>query len=247
MSARGFHTANQLIDEALVGIRDFDRINYKEASVLFLSAFREFQLFEAGAQVKEAWRDITAINTVNFPEDLMRLIDVSVVVDGEYFPFTRSDKLVDPITDPLDGVRDADRGEDDTLRRTPSYGYGTKGQNVEYYYKEDRTKRRIILSRMAVDQTLFADRTEVLVRYVSTGMEDFNKTYIADDAANLLIAYVLYKLVSARPDKYNGGYMAMKKEDYIEQLRMYRALEMPSLQDLEDMIYETSSQNVRRG
>jgi hypothetical protein len=243
---KGFHTANQLIDEALVNIRDFERINYKEAAVYFLAGYREFQLFEAGAQVKEARVNISPINTVSFPEDLLRLIDVNVVIDGEYFSFTRSDKLIG-VSDPLDASLNSDRGEDDTINRTPSTGYGTKGSNLEYYYREDRTKRRVILSRMALDKALFADRTEVLIRYVSYNMDDFNSTYIADDAANLLIAYVVSKLVSARPDKYNGGYMAMKKGEYVEQLRMYRALEMPSLQDLEDMIYETSSQNVRRG
>jgi len=243
---KGVLTPNNIIDEALVEIRDFERANFKEASVYFLKGWRDFQIFEAGAQVKEAWRDITAINTVPFPEDLLRLIDVSIVLDGEYFSFTKSDILVDPITDPLDKTRDTTRGEDDTLRRSPSVGYGAQGNNLEYYYKEDRAKRRIILSRMALDQTLFADRTEVLVRYVATGMDDFNSTYIAADAGNMLVAYVAYKLVQARPEKYNPTYMAVKKEEYIEHLRMYRALEMPSLQELEDMIYESSGQNVRR-
>lgn len=246
MSLRGYHTANQIIDEALVGIRDFDRINYKEAAVHFLAGYRDFKLFEAGAQIKDAYRDVTTINTVNFPEDLLRLVDVAVTVNGEYFSFTKSENLVLPITDPLDSTLDTDRGEDDTIDRSPSYGYGTKGSNVEYYYREDRTNRRIVLSRMALDLAKYHNRSEVIVRYVSTGMDDFNTTYIADDAANLLSSYVLYKLVSARPDVYNMNYMMLKKEDYLENLAMYRSLEMPSLTDLEDMIMETSGQNVKR-
>ena len=246
MSLKGYHTANQLINESLGEIRDFEGLYYKEAAMYFLKGYRDFQLFEACGQVKEAWRPITKVNTINYPEDLLRLIDVSIINNGEYFSFTRNDKLVEPISDPLDKARNTVRHEDDVLDRTPMDGYGTKAVNVEYYFKDDKSKRRIILSRAAMDQLMYADRTEALVRYVSTGMDDFNITYIADDAANLLTSYVVYKLVSSRPDKYNGGYMAMKKEEYIENLKMYRALEMPSLQDLEDMIYETSGQNVRR-
>jgi len=246
MAVKGYHSGEQIILESLANIRDFDQLYYKEAAMYFLSAWREFQLFESGGQVKTAWRPITPINTVNYPEDLMRLIDVSIIDNGEYFSFTKSDKLADPITDPLDLVRDDTRGETQNVNRFPVAGYGAKGSNLEYYYKEDKQRRRVVLSRMAVDKTIYADRSEVLLRYVSSGIDDFATTYIADDAANMLIAYVVYKLVKSRPDKYSLGYVSMMKEDYIEQLRMYRALEMPSLDELEDMIYESSGQNVRR-
>jgi hypothetical protein len=243
---KGYHTAENIIKEALVEFRDVELINYKEAGMYFLKGYRDFQLFEAGAQIKEDWRPLTPINTVNFPEDLLRLISVGVTVDGEFFSFTRTDKMRIP-SDPLDKELDSTRGEDTEISRSPSFGYGTKAQNLEYYYKEDRERRRIILNRIAIDKTLFADRSEVMVKYVSTGIEDFKTTYIADDAANLLSSYVLYKLIFARPDLHSQGYIAMRRQDYIEQLTMYRALELPSLDDLENMIYETSGQNVRRG
>lgn len=243
--AKGYLTANQLINESLIEVNDIDRKYYKEAAMYFMKGYRDFQLFEAVGQVNEAWCPITAVNTINYPEDAIRVLDVNILINGEYFSFTRSEKLAD-VSDPLDKARNTTRGEDETISRDPSYGYGTKGSNLEYYFKDDKKERRIVLSRMAVDQTRFADRTEALVRYVSDGINDLNTTNVAKDAANLLTSYVVYKLVSTRPDKYNLGYMSLKKEEYIENLKMYRALEMPSLQDLEDMIYETSSQNIRR-
>lgn len=245
MAVKGFHSADAIIKEALVEIQDAEMVNYAEAALYFMKGFRDFELFEAGGQIQEAYRNVSAINTVPFPEDLLRLISVGVLVDSEFFPFTRTDKLRLP-SDPLDIALNTDRNEDSTIDRSPTVGYGTKGINVEYYFREDRANRRIVLSRAAVDQTLFADRGEVLIKYVSTGITDYNTTVIADDAANLLGSYVVYKLISARPDKYSMGYMSLKKEEYIENLKMYRALELPSLQELEDLIYETSSQNVRR-
>lgn len=243
---KGFYTANQIIDESLAGVQDFERKYYNEAAMYFLRGFRTFKLFHEAGCVKEAWLPITPINTVNYPEDVMRLITVGVSVNKELFTFTRSDKIVSPISSPIDAVFDTDREENDSIERTPTDGYGTKGANVEYYYKDEPDKRRIVLGRLAVDKTRFADRSEVLLRYVSTGVDNLDSTYIPNEAANLLISYIEYKLVESRPDKYSRFYIADKKENYREEVNMYDALNLPSLDELADMIMETSSQNVRR-
>lgn len=243
---KGYLTANEIINEALSDIRDDGRKYYADAAKFFVRGYREFKLFHAGGELKDTWRPIDInTRTVNFPEDLLRLFDVGVIVRGEFFSFTKGNKMVG-ISNPIDTPLNSDRGEDDTIDRSPSFGYGTKGQNVEYYYREDRPNRRLFLSRLAIDQTIFADRTEVLFKYVSNGITDFDNTFIAADAANLLISYIVYKLVCLFPEKYNAQYRAEKKEEYNEQWHMYDALELPSLSELEDVIYETSSQNVRR-
>lgn len=243
---KGYLTANQIINEALSDIRDDDRKYYADAAKYFVRGHREFKLFHAGGELKETWMTIDATNrTVSFPEDLLRLLDVGIITRGEFFSFTKSNKLVG-VSNPIDTPLNTDRGEDGTIDRSPAFGYGAKGQNVEYYYREDRPNRRLFLSRLAVDETLFADRTEVLFRYVSNGLDNFDNTYIAADAANLLIAYIVYKLVSTFYEKFDARYRAEKKEEYNEQWKMYDTLELPSLDELEDVIYETSSQNIRR-
>jgi len=242
---KGYSTAENIINESLSEIRDFNRRYYKEASVYFMKGYRDFQLFESVGQVSESWESITSINTVNYPEDLLRIVDVGVLVNGEFFSFTKSNKLRIP-SDPLEETINEERGEDVNVNRSPSEGYSAKGSNLEYYYKEDNKNRRLVLNRLAIDQTTFADRDEVLIRYISTGITDYRNTFVASDAANLLSAYVVYKLVESRPDKYNLGYISMKKENYYEARNMYHALGLPSLQELEDMIYETSGQIIRR-
>ena len=242
----GFRTANNIIDESLAALRDEGRTMYNEAAMYFDRGFREFRLFHDSGSIKESWQPVTAINTVNYPKDLLKLISVGVVVDKEFFTFTRSDKMVAPITSPIDASLDSDREEDSTLRRTPTYGYGTKAGNVEYYYKDDKVGRRIVLGRMALDITRYASRSEVLVQYVSTGLDNLDETYIPNEAANLLMAYIEYKLVESRPEKYGRAYIADKKQNYFEEKAMVAALEMPSLDELIDVIYETSSQLPRR-
>jgi hypothetical protein len=245
MSNLGYYTGQEIIDEALIGVGDANRDKYLEAAMYFGRGYREFQLFHAGGEVKEDWQPITAVNTVNFPKDAMRILEVGVLSDGEFFSFTK-DNGISGVSNPIDISRNTDKGEDVTLDKTPTSGYGTKGHNVEYYYKEERDKRRLLLSRMAIDKVMFADRTEVLFKYVSDGINDLSQVFITSDAANLLIAYIEYKMVSSRPDLYDARYRMEKKEEYREQAAMYDALEMPSIFELEDIIYENSGQNVRR-
>lgn len=242
----GYYTGNQLIDESLAGVRDFSRKYYNEAAMYFMRGYRDFRIFNDSGSIKDAWCTVTAINTVNYPKDAIRIISVGIIADGEFFTFTRSDDLVSPLTSPIDESLDSDRGEDDTLRRTPTVGYGAKGTNVEYYFKDEQQKRRIVLSRIAVDVSRFAARSEVLIKYVSDGVDNLDELYIPNDAANMLIAYIEYKLVESRPDVYSRAYAMDKKESYYEARNMYDALQMPTLQELIDVVYETSSQNVRR-
>src|SRR6056297_728813 len=106
---RGYYTGNQIIDESLAGIRDFNRKYYQEGAMYFLRGFRDFRLFHDSGSIKESWEEITAINTVNYPSDLLRLISVGVVVNKEIFTFTHSDDIVAPITSPIDALLDEDR------------------------------------------------------------------------------------------------------------------------------------------
>ena len=246
MALEGYQSAESVINESLVMVRDFDRKYYKEAAFYFLRGFREYKLFRATGQVKESWEAVTAIETVNYPKGLIKLIEAGVMVDGEFFSFTKSNDLVTLISDPLDLSLDSDRGEGDDIKRSPSVGYGAKGNNLEYYYKEDNANRRIKLSRMALDTALYANRSEVLLRYISMEIDDFRSTYVPGDAVNLLTAYVVYHICLSRPDKYDKGYIMMRKEDLREENEKYHSLSLPSIQELEDMLYENSGQNVRR-
>lgn len=243
---KGYQTAEQVVNEALAMVRDFDRVYYNEAALYFIRGFREFRLFKSTGQVKESWEIVTPIDTVNYPQDLIRLVEAGVVIDGEFFSFTKSDDLVNLISDPLDLTLDEDRDEGETINRSPSVGYNAKANNLEYYYKVDNERRRIKLSRMALDTTLYADKDEVLLRYISSGIDDLKNTYVPGDAVNMLTSYIAYNICFSRPDKYDKGYIMMRKEDLREERNRYDTLRLPSLQELEDMIYETSGQIVRR-
>lgn len=241
---RGYYYGNEVINEALAGIGDFNRDNAQEAAMYFMRGYRDFQIYDA-FQEKESWVTVNALNnTVKMPDDLIRLTNVGVSIGREFFSFTLSEDMVSP-SDPLDSELLTARNERDSIDRTPQAGYGAKGTNIEYYYKPDYVKRRIVLNRVAVDKLRHADRPEVLVKFISNDVNDLSQTRIGMDAANMLISFVEWKLVSARPDKYPMGYADRKQMEYERYETRYRKLLLPNVDELLDTIYETSGQNIR--
>lgn len=245
MAINAFYTANQIVDEALYAMGDNDRRHYNKAVMYFHRGFRDFNLFNNEA-IQERWIPITAANTVNFPEDMMRILWTGCSINGELFSFTKSNKIVNPTTAPLDDSLDEERGEQEGIVRSPSTGYNAKAINVEYYYTIDYNKRRIVLKRAASELIRYSDRSEILVGYVGHGVSNMDKTYIMSDAANMLIAYIEWKLTESDSKKYTQWQVATKKQNYEESRNMYDVLSLPSLEELMDCIYETSQAGVRR-
>lgn len=247
MSIKGYYTASQIIDEALYGVNDVDRRHYNKAVMYFMRGYRDFNLFH-NEVVTESWEPIVNKSIVYFPDDLIRLLWVGISINGELFTFTRSNKIVPPSSYPLDDGLDASRDEDTYIVRSPQEGLNAKMVNVEYYFKTDMAKRRIVLKRESMNAPRYADRSEVLIGYVSSGVKQLDKTYIYGDAANMLIAYVEMKLAEdmAMLGKLSGGMLAVKKENYVEARNMYDTLQLPSIEELYDAVYETSGQGIRR-
>lgn len=245
MGTRGYYTADEVVNEALIAVGDAERNRYAEATMYFLRVFRDFKIFSS-IQEKEAWMTINALNnTVLYPDDCIRILSVGCSIGREFFSFTESKKMVSP-SDALDSQLLADRDESDSIVRAPYSGYGAKALNLEYYYTLDDRKRRIILNRAAVDKTRYADRAEVLVKYVSDDIDSLSTTRVGVDAVNMLMAYIEWKLVAARPAEYPANYRMEKKQDFLEAEAMYRLLQIPDVDELMDVIYESSGQNIRQ-
>lgn len=244
MGIKGFYTANQIVDEALLSVGDSERRRYGEAVMYFHRGYRDFNLFHNEA-VTERWEPITPVQTVDLPEDFMRLLWVGVSINGELFSFTRSNRIISPVDSPLDEELNEERGETEGIVRNPTSGYGAKGINDEYYYTLDLERRRLILKAPASTIAKHSNRSEVLIGYVGHGVRQMDNTYIYADAANMLIAFIEWKLTEAKAGSVPAYLIEMKKQNYIESQRMYEVLNMPSIDELYDAIYETSGQNVR--
>lgn len=240
--ARGYFFGNEVIDNALMHL-GFDRSYYNIGASHFMSVMRDYKLFHV-AQEKESWLNVNSLNyTVQYPDDAIRITDVGVSINREFFPFTEASEMVKP-SDPIGRELLTSRSEADNIQRNTT-GYSAQGLNVEYYYHLDDRKRRIILNRAAVDKTRYADRNEVLVKFVSNDVDNLSETRVGMDAVNMIMAYIEWKLVSNRPKEYSANYIESKRRDFLEAEASYRLLNIPDVGELMDAIYETSGQNIR--
>jgi len=242
---KGYNPARQIIDEALAGVRDFDRKREREAAMYFLRGYREWRIFNSRSLV-ETWLPVTPIKTVNLPDEMMEFLSIGIPVAGEMFTFTLANGIVAPLEDPLDQALDSTIGEDDELLRSLQYSYGANAVNDEYYFRLDEDGRRVILKKAAMDLYANSDRDEILVRYITTGVSDLDHTMVPGTAYNMLVAYVEWKLVASMPTVYKGDYREEKHREYLHEVEKFQLLDMPTIDELYDVIFETSSQTPRR-
>lgn len=242
---KALYTAQQVIDEALAGIEDFERNRYQSAAMYFGRGYREFQLYHS-MEIKDSWIPLSSIWTIPLPDDYLGFISVGIAINGEVFSFTREDKTLLPTKDPLRIALDSTTTETDDIVKVPTYGYNAKSFNTKGYFKIDIAQNRIVFKDNFLEQFQNSDRTEVLLRYTSMGMSNLRETYIPGMAANMLIAYIEWKLVASRPKQYPMNFIQMKEQEYKLECSKFDINALPNIDELYDMIYESAGQSARR-
>lgn len=238
------YNCDQVVNEALMGIRDFGGNRYMEAAMYLLRGLRDFQIFH-GASVKQSWEKITPIKTITFPEDYLNFISIGVSIKGKLFTYTKSSAIVPP-SDPL-GLSLRSERDEEGIGVKEEYQYGTNGYNQEGYFALDPAHDRIVLKTPFMQMVASSERDEVLLSYVANGIDsDLKNSYIPGAAANMLISYIEYKLIASMPEKYPANLRADKYTEYVIEAEKFDLLSLPSIDELYDAIYETSSQSVRR-
>lgn len=237
------YSLEQVAQEALAGIRDFESTRYAEAVMYVMRGLRDFQLFH-GTTIKYSWEKITPIKTVTFPEDYLSFLSIGVPLNGGIFTLTKEKCSLIP-SDPLQTELSTVRGEDEAIKKS-AFGYGSNSSNTEGYFAIDTAHDRIVLKQAFLDFYAQSVRDEILLTYVPSGISgNIRDSYIPTAAANMLIAYVENKLVSSMPEKYPANYRAEKQYNVDAETEKFDLLSLPSIDELYDAIYSTSAQ-IRR-
>mgnify|MGYP001766100659 CR=1 FL=1 len=240
----GWHTAQQVLTEALAIYKGEKGIERYEEGLLYLSrCFRDYQLYHASSFVK-VWLPVSAIRTVALPEDYMELVFVGISQNGEVFTFTRNDKIATPSA-PLNDVIISDRNEDDDIEVNPFDGFASGGYNLYEYFTVNEKKKRIEFKQPALEYYGQSDTTEVLVGYIGTGLFDLNTSFVPAKAVNMITLDIAYNLAMSEPKKDWNHVQALKRM-YDEAAIKFNMLNLPSADELLDVIYETSGQSIRR-
>lgn len=181
----------------------------------------------------------TDINAINFPSDYVSFVSISIPWYGRMWTFTRDDRLV-ITTDGTVGVNeeyDTDDGEGvNVADNGVVFGLGSRGGVNRYYYTIDNKRERIAFSGYTP--------THVILQYVSTGVDTTETNYIPRVALRCLEYYVRYMDAD-----YAGKPQAVVRElerRYTDEVRKLKKTLGPTLDEIRDTVYKSTSQSVRR-
>ena len=236
MALKGLQTADQVIRSVLFRIEDYDLLKYQIGVDYFIDIYRDANLFFVN-QTRDKIIDVSAIGVARLPDDYVDYVKVGVPIGGEIFTFTKRGDVIRLDTDPLGVSVDEDMGEgqDLDISYTPSMATGMF--NDQGYFDIDIPNNRILVRN--------TDATRIILRYVSTGIEDMETTYIPAQAINYVKAELEYRLELKNANLTNGVKSLLKmKTD--EEMSKLDTINMPTLDELIDSIYETSGRGARR-
>lgn len=212
------------------GEEDYER--FKQYAI---NGYREFNKhhYNNAKRVKLTMDDN---HIISFPDDMIKLLNVYVPVNGTYARLTKRDSLVDTTSLQSGNVtRNEDDGENQDIL-VKIVGYYTQPINGHGYYTEDKRNGRILF--------LTDYRTEVILEYISNGIS-VDDDRIPSVCKQALQAWIMWQ--NALYDRqYNGMEKETYRQNYIREERLLRQIQMPSLEQLKDEWNNNSTQGIRR-
>jgi hypothetical protein len=180
----------------------------------------------------------TDTNTIDFPADYVHYISLSIPDDGRMWTLTRDDDLVTTTSTDDDGeYLDDDYGEGfDLSEEYIPLGYGARGGFNDTYYTIDHKNRRFVIAG--------TNPSHIILRYVSSGINDGAETYLPKYAEMPLEKYMMWQL--SEYDNEHRTVTADKKRAFESAIRQMRKFLAPTLDELKDAIFRTQNQSVRR-
>ena len=125
----------------------------------------------------------------------------------------------------------------DTDNIRASYTYGTRGGSNAYRFKPDNKNRKFMLDGTIPD--------EVVLTYISTGIDDASTNYIPVYMEPVLEAYLNWQLSENDPQSPLGD-RDRKQRLYYDRLRLVKKFETPPFSDIIDIFRKHISQSIRR-
>lgn len=129
---------------------------------------------------------VSSLGIIEMPTDLIRLKDVCVAWNGQWWTMTEKPNMVNSTT--FTGIvegHDTTFGEGVAIVDDVSNTFGAKGGINDLYYMVDYGARRIFCDGIV--------SSTVMVKYVSSGVSLTGTTYIPDLFTEVLDNYLLFK------------------------------------------------------
>ena len=223
----GLKTLRQVVEEYMF-LHKVPEEEYIRCLQLTIDGLKKIKLFHLRGFATVLKLTVSAIKTIDLPDDYLSFIAVAIPINGEYWFLTSKGKMVfsqDAL--PLD--TDDGEGVDIPDGYYPDY-QSSGGINREGYYMIDEKNRRIVLN------SLQSTSTEVFLLYYSTGINaSGTETYVPERAKWAVEAYVDWQYSMGDRDYKAASFL---EDQYNKRVDELRYLEMPRLYELRDALYE---------
>lgn len=218
-------TLDQVV-EGLLGLTGRPETQYIKMKELAIRCYSELNITTLPSATRIDKFEMDFNNVVSLPSCIIQVDSVYVPVNGQLWPLTKNQRI-----DPTDVD-----GEDITAQT--GVGLASRGgNNMEGYYYYDRPNRRIIIRNM--------ERSEVIIKFTSSGTSLTGKTYIPKEARAAIEFYVLWQLeLFAMGKAYNKA--LLYKEEFERQKAILRGMRF-NLDEFLDVIYSTMTSSFYRG
>lgn len=233
----GWVTIKQMTQEILYET-DRDRTFYKKCMHYVINAVREINKFHID-NVRTTKVTCNSIGVIDLPTDYIQFVRLSMSYGGVMCPLTRDDSIIRTTTEVNgDETQDSTIGEGVRVDTGGDYVYSTIGAKNDYYYTIDERNSRIVVANLPT-RTLF-------LQYISSGVDltEGNSTTIPVKIKEAIKYYVLYK-DALNSDSGNKQLVGIYKQEYNEEISKLEFLELPTAEELEDILYSTYSE-IRR-
>ena len=209
----GFMTIQQVVNDVKVDINDFSERLHKRLIRWAMVGMEDLSI----SVIRKHKVVKLYVDPENFyvtvPEDMLKFLSVGIVKNGKFHRFTSSDD----ISTEIDSINPDDRA----FNNASSIDNGTNNTYYKIY------NNRIILSG---EQYEF-----VFLKYISSGVDNEGNTLIPVEVRDALVSFIKMKLVSddAKVPEY---VINRKKQDYKTKKRELKALQIGTIEDIEDSI-----------
>jgi len=198
---------------------------------MITNGLRDLQLYHHKAP-KRVLLDMSESYTVDLPDDFLSFIAIGIPINGKLHLFTEDNELLAiATTDPV-------YSWEDSIDERSTVSPGTRGGKNTDYFKIDNENNRIVFNSPSV-------RTEIILEYVSSGIDAAAETSVPVTMKMILISYALWQdgIFDTKTPYTQVGILKERYENEVEKLRM---LEMPGIDSIRDEIRRSYRMSPKR-
>ena len=209
-----------------------DTGQYKKLMHHVINGVRDLNMFHFD-NVKTVKVTCNDIGVIDMPSDYVKYVALSINDGGIMWTLTRRDDLVRTTTE-SEGAETLDNtiGEGVTINTGANQGYKTRGGKNDYYFTIDERNNRFIVRGIPT--------RELFLQYVSSGVDlgEGNQTQIPVKIKQALKLWVMYQ-DAMMSEKANKNLVGLYYDMYKQEISKLRFFELPTADELRDMIYTT--------